>query len=192
MKIINSKICILLATCFMCVLLFGACSSVSQDQTSESNNNNPNGAVTFDTEDINGNSYTQDIFSDYELTMINVFTTWCTPCVNEMPDLEKLRHQMADRNVNVVGIVLDAVDENGEIIESELEKAQLLAEETGVTYTILVPDSTLLNVWLSDIESVPQTFFVDKDGNVVGDCYIGSNDLEGWTDIVEKELGYLK
>lgn len=39
--------------------------------------------------------------------MVNVFTTWCSPCVAEMPDLEKLSQQVGDRNVAVVGIVMD-------------------------------------------------------------------------------------
>ncbi len=44
-------------------------------------------------------TYTQDIFSKYDLTMVNIFTTWCSPCVNEIPDLEKLYQEMKDKKV---------------------------------------------------------------------------------------------
>ncbi len=40
--------------------------------------------------------------------MVNIFTTWCSPCVAEMPELEKLYQQMKDKGVGVVGVVLDA------------------------------------------------------------------------------------
>jgi len=44
-------------------------------------------------------------FKEHDLTMVNIFTTWCTPCVEEMPDLEKLYQQMEEQGVGVVGVV---------------------------------------------------------------------------------------
>ncbi len=146
----------------------------------------------FTTQDVNGEEVTSDIFQEHKLTMVNVFTTWCTPCVQEMPDLEKLHQQMADKDVGVVGIVLDVLDEKGEIVDEGLETAQLLVEKTGVTYPILVPDSTYLNYRLIGIEAVPETFFVDENGNIVGESYSGSRGLEDWVAVVENELANLE
>ena len=64
----------------------------------------------FTIKDINGKQYNQDMFKDYDLTMINIFTTWCSPCVAEIPDLEKIHTTMAEQKVNVVGVVLDVLD----------------------------------------------------------------------------------
>ncbi len=139
-------------------------------------------------EDMEGNTYTQDMFSDYSLTMVNVFTTWCTPCINEIPDLEKLRNEMADQGVNVVGIALDAIDATGSADGEAVEKAKLLAEQTGVTYPFLIPDAGYLNGRLMGINAVPETFFVDKDGNIVGETYTGSRSLDEWKSVVEQEL----
>lgn len=146
----------------------------------------------FTTQDVNGNTYTQEIFQDYDLTLINVFTTWCSPCVAEIPDLEKLYQTMADKGVNVVGVVLDVLDENGEIEQESLERAQLLAEKTGATYPFLLPDTTYMNGRLTGIQAFPETFFVDKNGNIVGETYSGSGSLEDWISVVEKELSHLK
>lgn len=146
----------------------------------------------FATQDINGNPYTQDVFQDYDLTMVNVFATWCSPCVAEMPDLEKLHQQMADRGVQVVGVVLDVLNEKGEIVQENLDRAQQLVEQTKVTYPILLPDATYMNGRLTGIEAFPETFFVDKDGNLVGEVYSGSGSLEDWLDVVERELANLK
>lgn len=155
----------------------------SQDEAENSDT-----GLTFSMEDIEGETYTQEMFADYDLTMVNVFTTWCTPCINEIPDLEKLRNEMADQDVNVVGIVLDAIDNYGNTDENAVEKAKLLAEQTGVTYPFLIPDENYLNGMLLGIQAVPETFFVDKEGNIVGDAYTGSRSLDSWKAVVEEEL----
>lgn len=146
----------------------------------------------FQTQDLNGTAVTQDIFGEHELTMVNVFTTWCSPCVAEMPDLERLHQQMKDRNVGVVGVVLDVLNEKGEIVPEDLQRAQILVAKTGVTYPIVLPDSTYFNGRLIDIEAFPETFFVDQNGNIVGEHYSGSGSLEDWLEVVERELANLR
>lgn len=164
------------------------------DQVSQDTDSGQDGAensetgFVFSMEDIEGETYTQEMFADYDLTMVNVFTTWCTPCINEIPDLEKLRNDMTDQGVNVVGIVLDAIDSYGGTDKSTVEKAKLLAKQTGVTYPFLIPDETYLNGRLFGIQAVPETFFVDKGGNVVGETYSGSRSFEEWKSIVEEIL----
>ena len=138
--------------------------------------------------DLNDETYTQEMFADYDLTMINVFTTWCTPCVREIPDLEKIYQEMKDDGVGVAGIVLDAADGSGETDGETVEKAKMLAEKTGVSYPFLIPDEGYLNGRLAGIQAVPETFFVDRDGNIVGETYSGSRSFEDWKSIIEKEL----
>ncbi len=146
----------------------------------------------FVTQDINGTEYTQEMFQDYDLTLVNIFATWCSPCVAEMPELEELYQDLKDRGVNVVGFVLDGVDENGEVIPESLSQAQELVEATGVTYPVLLPDPTFLNGRLIGIMAVPETFFVDKNGNMVGTVYRGSGSYEDWLAVVEEELAVLE
>lgn len=183
-----------------CISLLSGCTSEKKpssteqtEQTEEADQTNQadQGAEnlgSFSMEDIEGETYTQEMFADYDLTMINVFATWCTPCINEIPDLEQLRGDMADQGVNVVGIVLDAVDYSGGTDDSAIENAKILAEQTGAAYPFLVPDQGLLNGRLAGIAAVPETFFVDKEGNVVGETYTGSRSLEEWKSVVEETL----
>lgn len=142
----------------------------------------------FSMEDINGSAYTEELFADHDLTMVNVFTTWCTPCIREIPDLEKLHKEMEGQGVGVVGIVLDAIGSSGKVDEKAVEKAKILAEKTGAAYPFLIPDEGYLGGRLAGIAAVPETFFVDKDGNIVGETYSGSRSFEDWKGIVEKEL----
>lgn len=99
---------------------------------------------------------------------------------------------MADQGVQVVGVVLDAVDSSGRRDGEAVEKARLLQERTGAAYPFLIPDETNWNGRLAGITSVPETFFVDENGNIVGNTYVGSRDLETWTEIVETELAALE
>ena len=168
---------------------FNGQSAFEQPQTATSDADN---VGTFETTDIDGNTYTEKVFSDYDLTLVNAFTTWCSPCVNEMPELEKLYQEMKDQGVGVVGMVLDSVSEDGTPDDSIVQKAQLLKEKTGVTYPLLIPDKGFLNGRISGLQSFPESFFVDKDGNIVSDPIMGSNTLDGWKEAVEKQLAALK
>lgn len=168
---------------------FNGQSAFEQPQTATSDADN---VGTFETTDIDGNTYTEKVFSDYDLTLVNAFTTWCSPCVNEMPELEKLYQEMKDQGVGVVGMVLDSVSEDGTPDDSIVQKAHLLKEKTGVTYPLLIPDKGFLNGRISGLQSFPESFFVDKDGNIVGDPIMGSNTFDGWKEAVEKQLAALK
>ena len=147
---------------------------------------------TFETTDIDGNAYTEKVFSDYDLTLVNAFTTWCSPCVNEMPELEKLYEEMKEQGVGVVGMVLDTVGDDGSVNDEAVKKEQVLKEKTGVTYPLLIPDSGFLNGRIQGLQSFPESFFVDKEGNIVGDPIMGSNDFDGWKEAVENQLAALK
>ena len=79
---------------------------------------------------------------------------------------------MKEKGVGVAGVVLDTTDEKGNQDEEAVKKAGILQE----------------NGRLQGISAFPETFFVDKDGNIVGDTYTGSHTLDEWKEIVEKEL----
>ena len=142
----------------------------------------------FETTGVDGKTYTQDIFSKYDLTMVNVFTTWCSPCINEIPDLEKLYQEMKDKGVGVVGVTRDTIGSGGKQDEEAVKKAQVIQEKTKASYPFLIPDSGMMNGRLNGISAFPETFFVDKNGNIVGETYSGSHSLDEWKEIVEKEL----
>lgn len=146
----------------------------------------------FKTTDIEGKEYTREVFQDYDLTLVNIFATWCSPCVNEMPELQKLYEEMADMGVGVVGLVTDAVNPDGSDNNEAIEIAKLLKEKAGLTFPLLKPEETQMNGRLKGINSFPETFFVDKDGNIVGETYGGSRDFDQWKEIAQKELDSLK
>lgn len=142
------------------------------------------------TKDIEGKDFTSADFADYDLTMVNVFATWCTACVKEIPDLVELKDKMKDMNVNLVGVVTDTVDDKG-VNQTAVDLSKQIAEKTNANYQFLMPDATNFNGRLNGIQALPETFFVDKNGKIVGETYSGSHNLADWTKIVEDELAKL-
>ena len=163
-------------------------SAFDQPQDTSSNAENSTTVGKFETKGIDGKDYTEKVFSDYDLTLVNIFTTWCSPCVNEIPELEKLYEEMKEKGVGVVGVVLDTVGDDGKQDEETVKKAGVLQDKTKASYPFLIPDSTMMNGRLNGISAFPETFFVDKEGNIVGETYTGSHTLDEWKEIVEKEL----
>lgn len=146
----------------------------------------------FATEDVFGNGYTQEVFQQYDLTLVNAFATWCSPCVQEMPELEKLRQAFEEKGVKlgVVAVVLDAKTVLG-LDEGAVERAQALSKASKAQFPFLIPDDGEMNGRLTGIEAVPESFFVDGSGNIVGETYVGARSLEAWTAIVNEELATL-
>ena len=143
------------------------------------------------TVDIDGKEFSGKDFSDYDLTMVNVFATWCSPCVQEIPDLAEIQKEMKGKGVNIIGVVTDTVDQTGENQEA-LEKAKLIRERSKAEYPFLIPDKSNFNGRLSGIQAFPETFFVDKKGQIVGETYSGSHNKKAWLEIIEKELAKVK
>ena len=143
------------------------------------------------TKDIDGKEFSSKDFANYDLTMVNVFATWCTACVQEIPALTEVQKEMQEKGVNIVGVVTDTVDDSGENQEA-LDKAKLIMERTKANYSFLMPDKSNFNGRLNGIQALPETFFVDKNGQIVGETYSGSHNKKDWMEIIEKELAAVK
>ena len=190
----------LLFAIMMIVTCFAACGSTGQnDDTSstspgiegirvpeESLDNVEYGSFgKFTAIDLAGNKVTEDVFKGKKLTMINIWATFCRPCINEMPDLELLNKEYADKGFQIIGIVCD-VTPVGDIYDQDLYESALdVVEMTGVTYPSLLPSESLDIIKLSEVYSVPETIFVDENGKIVDESYIGSRSLEDWKAIVD-------
>ncbi|OQA14510.1 MAG: Thiol-disulfide oxidoreductase ResA [Firmicutes bacterium ADurb.Bin356] len=142
----------------------------------------------FETTDIYGETFTQELFSDYKLTMVNIWGTFCGPCINEMPELGEIAKEYSEKGVKIVGIVVDATDNSGKIVDSQVELAKELVEKTGAEYTHLLPSVDLIKARLARVSAIPHTLFVDKDGFLVGKAVTGSQSKQEWQKIIDKYL----
>ncbi len=134
---------------------------------------------------------TKEIFSSYDLTLVNIFTTWASPCLQEIKELEQVYQQQAtsEHPINIIGIVYDASqNDNREVIEL----AKMIQTEFNITYDFILPDNILMEGRLKGVTAFPETFFVDREGNMVGNYYLGARPKEDWLEVIEQELEALK
>lgn len=145
----------------------------------------------FTTQDVNGQEITREVFSQNKLTLVNLFATWCSPCVEEMPELQKIQEELAAQGIGVAAVVLDTVTSAGVVDADVVGKAKLLQDKLGLTFPLLLPDETKMNGRLQGIDSVPESFFVDSEGNIVSEAYIGARNASEWKEIALAELAKL-
>lgn len=125
--------------------------------------------ISFTTSDFEGKKITsEEIFSKHEVTMVNVWATWCYWCIDEMPQLDSLNKRLAKKDCAVVGLLGDVED------SGTLEEAEDILEENDVTYLNILPwdgaiekDFRIGDVW-------PTSFFVDREGYIIGEPVVGA------------------
>lgn len=133
----------------------------------------------FTTQTLGGEEVTESIFAEADLTMVNIWGTFCGPCINEMPDLGELGREYADHGVQIVGLISD-------VAEVKDETALEIVEATQADYMHLVASPDLQRGILREVQVVPTTIFVDSEGRQVGGVYSGANSKEDWKKIIEE------
>ena len=124
---------------------------------------------SFETTDTKGNKVTEKIFADKDITMVNVWGTFCGPCINEMPELQKI-YESLPKNANLIGIVADVP----EGMKDGVDNANYIEKQTGVKYTNLTLSDSLSS-FAKRFYAVPSTIFVDKNGNIIGELVMGAD-----------------
>lgn len=133
-------------------------------------------AVTLD-----GGEYTSDDFSEADVTVINIWSTTCGPCIREMPEIAEYAKTLPD-NVKLITWCLDGA------YDSEYTK-ELLSSLGYEGITLIGGDGDLEKMYF-DIMYTPTTLFVDSDGNIVGEALIRSPEklAETYTELINKTL----
>lgn len=137
----------------------------------------------FKAKTSDGKDVSNDIFKDSKLTLVNVWGSWCHPCVEELPELQKVYEKMKDKGVNVVGIAQDS-SVNPDAVKDIIKKG-------GLTYTNIFPEGKLLDAVMNN-QAFPLTLLVDSEGNVVGEPLKGGSNEAHFTEMIEKALADMK
>lgn len=177
------RVMILMAMAAALAVAFAGCGSGDGSESAGQDPAAEEGAVTdkvvsFETQDLEKNAVrSEELFAANKVTMINIWGTFCGPCINEMADIEAIHQEYADKGVAVVGLVVDVPIGN----DDYLKDAEEIIKETGVTY---------LNIraWEGfdtqmPIPGVPTTYFFDSQGNILGEPVVGA-----YVDKYSKEL----
>jgi len=97
--------------------------------------------------------------SDYQgqWVIVNFWATWCGPCIQEIPELNRFFRQHHEAGVTVIGINFE---------ELSIEQLKLAIGEFGISYPVLRIGSVPL-VPFEPLKGLPSTFVVSPDGRLV-------------------------
>lgn len=137
--------------------------------------------ITFEGTDLEGNPVSQDIFSQSKLTMVNVWATYCNPCLNEMPGLGELAAEYDGSEFQLIGIVSDVREGDDQTL------VENLVQETGADYPHLLANDSIDQALLSGVSAVPTTFFFDREGAYLGGT-VGSAEKSDWEELIHELL----
>jgi hypothetical protein len=127
------------------------------------------GSLEFTAENLALESVDSSIFAEKDLTVLNVWGTFCGPCINEMPELGEWQRELPE-NVQIIGLVADVA---GKEDKEHIELANMILEKTNAQFTNIIPNNDFAEL-LSGVVGVPTTFFINKEGKIVGKPIVGA------------------
>ena len=140
---------------------------------------------SLSTTDLNGNTIDASTFSENKLTLVNAWNIGCTPCINELPALEQLSSEYAGKGVAIKGLYFNFAED---ISNDEMSQINDALATANATYPQLVLTKEMYDTdTMQGVMAFPTTFIVDSNGNII-DKLEGSNDYDGWKEIIEKYL----
>ena len=100
-----------------------------------------------------------------KIIFLNIWATWCPPCVEEMPSMEKLYQQLKGEDFEILAVSIDK--QGAEAVHPFMKKHQL-------NFTALIDSNETLK-YKYQTTGVPETFIIDRNGVIV-DKVIGTRD----------------
>lgn len=126
----------------------------------------------FSAKTLSGEIVTSDYFKEYDITMINLWATYCNPCIKEMPEIAKLYKNRPEKS-NIISICIGSEKD-----EEDAKLASQIMKDANAEFQTLIPDEKLAKTLISQISVVPTTVFVDRHGKVIGEPILGAQSAE--------------
>lgn len=106
--------------------------------------------------------------SDLEgrVVLVNVWATWCAPCLQEMPSMQRLYEALADDGLEILAVSVDAALGETDAFGRPGGDIQAFTEMLGLTFPVLEnPSGDIQRLYQTT--GVPESFLIDKDGVIV-------------------------
>ncbi|MGH7677706.1 MAG: peroxiredoxin family protein [Gemmatimonadaceae bacterium] len=115
-------------------------------------------APDFTARTVDGSNRVKTL-ADYrgKVVVLNVWATWCPPCIEEMPSFERLHRQVPDTNLAIVAVSIDDV--------VGADSVSQFARGLGVTFDVLL-DSVRAIDRAYQVRGYPETFIIARDGTI--------------------------
>ena len=159
--------------------------SESSDNASSKSDESTGVFKGFKGKDLDGNNVDDSLFAKNKVTVVNFWFSGCKPCVGELSKLNELNEKLKEMGGEVVGINTDTLDNN----EAGIKEAKEILKAQGASYKNLTFDSnSTVGKYAGNIMAFPTTVLVDKDGNIVGEPFMGGIDDQSNYDQLMKQI----
>ena len=159
--------------------------SESSDNASSKSDESTGVFKGFKGKDLDGNDVDDSLFAKNKVTVVNFWFSGCKPCVVELSKLNELNEKLKEMGGEVVGINTDTLDNN----EAGIKEAKEILKAQGASYKNLTFDSnSTVGKYAGNIMAFPTTVLVDKDGNIVGEPFMGGIDDQSNYDQLMKQI----
>ena len=159
--------------------------SESSDNSSSKSDESTGVFQGFKGKDLDGNDVDDSLFAKNKVTVVNFWFRGCKPCVGELSKLNELNEKLKEMGGEVVGINTDTLDNN----EAGIKEAKEILKAQGASYKNLTFDSnSTVGKYAGNIMAFPTTVLVDKDGNIVGEPFMGGIDDQSNYDQLMKQI----
>jgi len=92
-----------------------------------------------------------------KIVLVNIWATWCPPCVDEMPSMEKLYQKFKGQNFEILAVSID---------ETGLKAVAPFMKKTRLTFPALIDSKGTIRTTYR-ITGVPESFIIDKQGFLI-------------------------
>lgn len=159
--------------------------SESSDNASSKSDESTGVFQGFKGKDLDGNDVDDSLFAKNKVTVVNFWFSGCKPCVGELSKLNELNEKLKEMGGEVVGINTDTLDNN----EAGIKETKEILKAQGASYKNLTFDSnSTVGKYAGNIMAFPTTVLVDKDGNIVGEPFMGGIDDQSNYDQLMKQI----
>lgn len=96
------------------------------------------------------------------VVILNVWATWCRPCVAEMPALQRLHEQLGPDGLSIVAV---SVDNAALVMGDPAAAVRSFVREYGITFPVLLdPETRIESAY--PVAGLPVTYIIDRDGRI--------------------------
>lgn len=140
----------------------------------------------FEGKDLDGNAVSsKTLFAANKVTVVNFWFSGCSPCVEELDELNALNEKLKEKGGAVIGINTDTL--NGD--ESQIAEAKKLLAQKGAAYpNIWFDKDSEAGQFSNNLLRFPTTYVVDSNGQIVGQPILGSVDELGVTELLWAQI----
>lgn len=178
----------MLAAVAMLAVLIGACTSQEQKDKEATPVLAGPPSTTFPMPPLNARAELGWVLSDgksatladYQgkVLVLDFYATWCVPCRQSIPRLSALEKQYGPKGLQIVGLNVGGADDRIKVAD--------FAKELNIQYPLGFPNKALTDLFLSDNQTIPQTFVFGREGQPIK-RFIGYEEATGAE--LEKVIG---